>query len=349
MMISDQIVLGGTSTYLRTDSGSANLVDASASTVSRTPALPSRQVWDVAGLEILLESDSLEPLLHLPDSNATPFLEIRLVKELFPDVFANTFETRMHGLSGFKDFENGTFSNCIATIVDDYPTLVSIGTEQCQWASTVYKLPVKVDVFAASWDLAVSRLGFHGQCSYDIELRLWIDTNTNRTPDQIVTLAEANNPTDPRRYIVDDGQSPLECQAFQVVFTADVKVDASFYETHRLEPGSAGVPELPAGQSIGMPLLRSFRLLERVASDYTFWSLHELIQKAGFYQLLDPPNDSLRRLLVFLDVPGQIDGNASPASTYEHLEVRLSNAHFSRVQIRLQGSERLWLSGEQQA
>ena len=65
-MISDQITLGSSSTYLLNADDKPNLGGDSPST-ARTPKLNPNQIWDISGLELLIEGDDLMPLLHMPD------------------------------------------------------------------------------------------------------------------------------------------------------------------------------------------------------------------------------------------------------------------------------------------
>ena len=236
-MISDQITLGSSAAYLRNASGLANLGGTSPST-AKTKKLEPNQIWDITGLELLIEGDDLTPLLHLPDTLDNPLMEIKVQKEVFPALFTNPFETRVHNIAGFDDFERGKSTNCFVTEVNNIPTLVSKRTDTCEWKSVVYKLPVPINIYAASWELATSRLVNQEQFDYNIELFVWQSHNTNNQADSIVELALNTDADDARTYFPTETELStklINCWAFQIKFTASVKVDSSFYESHRMD------------------------------------------------------------------------------------------------------------------
>jgi hypothetical protein len=352
-MISDQITLGSSSAYLRNDSGSANLGGTSPST-ARTKKLEPNQIWDISGLELLIEGDDLTPLLHLPDTLDNPLMEIKIQKEVFPSLFANPFETRVHNVAGFDDFERGKSSNCFVTEVNNIPTLVSKGTDLCNWESVVYKLPYAIDIYAASWELATSRLVNEEQFEYTIELYIWPDHDTDvevkpielspiKSPDDDA-LHYLSDADDARKYHLQENERKT-CQAFKLRFYAKVKVDSAFYESHRMEFNSSHQVSTMAGDTIGIPLLRSIRLLERVESNYRFYSLNELIQAASFYQMFDQQGSNFNRLLLNLDVSAVLVGREksqdSETNDFEFLEFDVSSLKFQRVQAKLLIDERL--------
>lgn len=361
-MISDRITLGSSSSYLRNANGSFNLGGATPST-ARTQKLNPNQIWDVSGLELLIEAHDLTPLLHAPDTLDNPLIEIKIQKEVFPSLFANPFETRVHNVAGFDDFERGTSTNCFVTEVNKIPTLVSKGSDTCQWESVIYKLPTATDIYAASWELATSRLVDEAQFVYTIKLAVWPDHNTDHAPIKEIELSlnkSSDNGTidaggndtlyylsdadDVRMYHLQENERSTKYQAFQLKFYAAVKVDSAFYESHRIDFRPDQVSAL-AGDTIGIPLLRSIRLLERVESNYRFYSLNELIQAASFYQMFDPQGGNFHRLLLTVDSSAVLVGREKTAglgeNDYEFLELAVFDNRFTRVQAKLIANERL--------
>lgn len=347
-MISDQITLGSSSAYLLNPNDQPNLGGASPST-ARTPKLAPNQIWDVSGLELLIEGDDLTSLLHLPDTLDTPLMEMQIQKEVYPSLYTNPFATRAHNVAGFDDFERGQSMDCFVTEVNKIPTLVSRNSDYCEWKSVVYKLPAGIDIYAASWELATSRLVHEKQFKYSIKLLIWRDHNTDRTADAEFELANETDADDARTWRFnpnpnDPNPQPNDCHAFQLLFTATVEVDSTFYQSHRVEltdeQGSA-----VAGGTIGTPLLRSIRLLERVESSYRYYSLNELIQEASFYQMFDPQGSNLNRLILSLDysavLVGKKDMENAGGDDYEYFELAVTSDAFSRVQAKLLINERL--------
>ncbi len=347
-MISDRISLGRESAYFLNANNLPNLGGISPAT-ARTPKLAANRIWDISGLELLIEGENLTPLLHLPNASNTPLLEVRIQKEVFPCLFTDPFATRTHNVAGFDDFERGESMNCFVTEVNNIPTLVSRNSEYCEWRSVVYKLPVGVDLYAASWELATSRLVHGDQFDYSIKLSIWHDHNIDRTADADFELAKDTDADVARtwRYApnqTEPSQPPQNCHAFQLHFSATVKADSTFYQSHRMEfiAGQAGAQ---TGSTIGIPLLRAIRLLERVESNNKFYSLNELIQKANFYHLFDPQSSQFNRLILSLDysavLVGKEDMFNAGGDDYEYFELAVTCDAFSRVQAKLTASERL--------
>lgn len=341
-MISDQITLGGTAAYLLNDEERPNLAEGGLVT-ARTPELLPNQIWDISGLEMLIEGEDLAPLLHRPDALEASLLEVKVQKEVFPGLFANPFGTRVHNVAGFDDFERGKAVNCFATEVGGIPTLVSRGSGICHWTSDVYKLPTAINIQAASWELATSRLVHEDQFTYDIKLFVWHDHNTRREADEKFDLALEADADDARAYRFKEGEVISRCHAFQLHFTARVTVDSAFYESHRMDFRADQRPAA-AGDTIGIPLLRSIRLLEAVESSHRFYSLNELIQRSGEYQIFAPQGGNFHRLLLTLDISAVLVGkektDSSGIDDYEYLELTVAGDAFSRVQAKLVATER---------
>ena len=341
-MISDQITLGSSAAYLLNGHNRPNLAEGGM-VMARTPELLPNQIWDISGIELLIEGEDLSPLLHRPDALATPLLEVKVQKEVFPGLFANPFGTRVHNVAGFGDFERGKASNCFATEVNGIPTLVSRGSGECHWASDTYKLPTAIDIQAASWELATSRLVHEDQFEYGIKLFVWHDHNINREADGKFDLALEADANDARAYRFEEGEAAGRCHAFQLYFTANVTVDSAFYESHRMDFRAGQQPAM-AGDTIGIPLLRSIRLLEAVESSHRFYSLNELIQRAGEYQIFAPQGKNFHRLLLTLDISAVLVGKEKTAGSgiddREYLELTVAGDTFSRVQAKLVAIER---------
>lgn len=340
-MISDQISLGSKRAYLRTEAGATNLGGTTPSS-AKTPPLNPYQIWRISGMELLLEGNNLASLVRPPEPLDTPLFEVSIQKEVFPALFTNPYQTRVHNVAGMEDFAAGTLVNCFPTFVNDIPTLVSREEKTCQWTSTVYKLPLAVELFAASWELASSRLVHEQQFSYSIRLRAWSDHQTSGPEDLLIELAQGTDADDARWYPFNANQQAFKMKAFQLEFEAEVTVDGAFYESHQLEFSNPKEAANRLGEGIGTPLLRSIRLLERVESSYAYYSLAELIQAASFFEQIGGSESNFQRLLLQLDLTALLVGREdATADPYEYLELTVHNNQFSNFQVRLSIDESL--------
>lgn len=342
-MISDQITLGSSSAYLLNSDGLSNLGGNTPST-ARTPKLNANQIWDIEGVELLIEGEDLTALLHLPDVLDNPLMEVKIQKEVYPSLFTNPFGTRAHNVAGFDDFERGESTNCFVTEVNKIPTLVSRNSDRCLWQSVIYKLPTAINFFAASWELATSRLVHEEQFEYRITLFIWHNHDTDRDADESIDLANNTDADDARNYRFNPDQLLTNCHAFQLRFSATVKVDSTFYQSHRMDFTDEQASTMTGG-TIGLPLLRSIRLLERVESNFRYYSLNELIQEASFYQMFDPQGGDFNRLILSLDYSAVLVGKKDKKNVgdedYEFFELTVTSDIFSKVQAKLLVSERL--------
>lgn len=342
-MISDHVTLGSSSSYLLNQNGQPNLA-ADIGLANRTPRLLPDQIWDIAGIELLLERTDLAPLLTMADDQPTPLIEIRVQKEMFPSLFASPFETRTHSLAGSEDFRRGKFQNCFDTNVNGVPTIVSRGSDRCVWTSAIYQAPLDLSFAAASWELASSRLIDAAQFEYNIKLNIWHNAQTDRPPDATLMLANHTDADDARSVPI-ASQDATSVRAFQLVFAAEVRAEAAFSETHQIDTPAAKA-------SIGTPLLRGIRLVQNVENHLCYHSLAEMIQAASFYQML-PLAGGFQQLMLMLDTSAVLVGrhSADDASSddYEFFEVTVHDPRFQRVQARLVVNERLILRDAREA
>ena len=128
-MIIDRTQLAGHRAYFK---GSNNRINLAGQRSQSQPLGKGKQV-DISGIEILIESETdLGGLFKFDQGVDTPPLfSITVMKEMFPQVFADPFAHRVHNISGFEDFKRGELVNGKVMDVDGVPTIVSVGTDPC--------------------------------------------------------------------------------------------------------------------------------------------------------------------------------------------------------------------------
>ena len=143
-MIIDRIPISGPGSYFyaQSDNGLGDFdsweLARPQPTISRTPPMKQGQQWQISGIHMYLQAEDLIPLFLRQEE---PIMKISLTKEMFPGHFSDPFSNRVHTISGFVDFNKGTFENCKPLDIEGVPTLVSVGSAKCIWRSQIYILP----------------------------------------------------------------------------------------------------------------------------------------------------------------------------------------------------------------
>jgi hypothetical protein len=332
-MIIDQAPLAGNAAYLRpnpeNDPANINLAPEAVTPspteqIGRSLKLAEGIVLQVAGVDLLIEGDDLLPLFS---RKQTKLFTLEIVKEMFPGLNRDPYGCRVHIISGSGDFQRGKLLNCQVMEVDGVPTLVSTGTGTCVWASEKYTMPQTIDLTDVAWDMPLSRLTPAGSFNYRLDLLVWHDA-----PDQNpVTIHLANNfiGPDKLRLLEDlhfpDGAPLNKISAYALKFEAKIDHDAYMRERYS---GASNAP------TQGRPLLAAVNLLERVDSQYTFYSLNELAIAATNYKVFEMENGKLRRFTCSLRVPASL-------TREESISLRVAAGHFKNVEARLR-AVRLW-------
>lgn len=106
-MIIDRMPLAGRAAYLG-DGDSINLA-AAADQSGRTDEILEGQSYEIAGLSLYLEGDDLLALYARDDK---PLIQVAVIKEMFPGLFADPNAHRVHTVAGFEDLRRGTGRAC---------------------------------------------------------------------------------------------------------------------------------------------------------------------------------------------------------------------------------------------
>jgi len=349
-MITDKIQLTGLDAFFRDPlSGTTNLATVAPVTVRSTPLNKGRQL-EISGIQLLIEADDLQPFLSYPSDQAqdpplpvvAPLFKIRVMKEMFPGLFADPFSHRVHNIAGFLDFRDGELTNARVMEVEGIPTICSTGKDTCTWKSREYKLPGPISINAVAWELASAKFTPPDSFHYKIEIVLNSGADTISI-DNAGQLLKA----DVKRAV--EGLNKQNISSFQINFTAKVFEDAYMMER-----------SLPlVNENMGRPLLRAINLLEPVQSVFEFSSLIELQNQCSGFHLFETPGPEIKRLIAAIDInavlvnsphqfihPGN-DPN-DPAynsyhanSRFEFIEVELMHKGFTKWEAKRMGSELL--------
>lgn len=325
-MIIDRVQLAGLDAYFHDGADNINL----AGQTFRSRNLGKGKQTEISGIELMIESDN--DLTELFRRQADPLIEVRVMKEMFPTLFADPFRHRVHTIAGFDDFNSGNLENCRAMDVDGIPTIVSVGTETCLWTSPVYRLPEQVNLTAIAWELAATRKTAADSFTYTITVET-LDINGNVIDS--IEVASALDPTAPRKF---ENLDLTGVMLYRVIFKAGVNRDAALYEKHTTM----------IGESIGTPLLRAVNVLEPVSSTYEIYSLNELRSLSSDYHLFEHETgwlsgifpQPLKRMLVTLDMSAilvQSDEEDVSNGIYEFIEINVPGGNFSNVEARIIG------------
>jgi hypothetical protein len=336
-MIIDRVRVSGIRAYLQdpNNPGSPNLAGPN-SIVARSAPLGKGQQWQVGGVSFVMEANDLTPLFDRaaePPSGPAPapLFSVTVQKEIFPGLFTDPYQHRVHNIAGFDDFKRGTFENCKAFEIEGTPTIVSVGTGPCRWLSQVYELPAPVSFDLAAWELAASRKAPNRSFSYSINLLWWPAGQTPSASPTTTSLASSASPTAIR---LARPASVANVAFYQIEFIANVRSDAAIDEKH------AAILR----DSMGRPLLRAVNLLEPIGSANNFYTLGELLARCPDYHLFEGTAPPLKKLWACLDLsvtlvnsPNQKAGVGN--SDYEFIEVTTAGAQFTRFQACLHADE----------
>ena len=313
-MIIDQIRLSGEQAYLR-DGDRIDLTNPIAT--GSTEPIGEGMILEVTGIDILLES---EKLLDLYRRRPSQLLSVEVKKEMFPGLFADPYQHRVHTVGGFEDFKRGKLVNIRAMEVDGVPTLVSVGTDLCQWTSGIYRMPKPITLVAAAWDAAISRLTAEQAFQYTLIIVCWTQEPFDDGSAQTITLT--NKPDD--KFSTKDGRfregfAVDGVIAYQVFFEAEVQHDTFLHERH------VGSQEI---DSLGVPLLQAVHVLEQTPPAYHFHSLQELILNSADYELFNDQLMPPKRLAANLNISATLTENESITLTvhedvFQYVEARL--------------------------
>jgi hypothetical protein len=309
-MIVESTVLAGIDAYLRDTSGSVEL----ASNGGKTPQLEPGTEWGIHSLHIRVTAHDLRDRFGRESAFV---LQIAVVKELFPDLFADPYAHRVHAISGFEDFRRGRMQHVDALEVDGVPTLVALESGTPTWQSARYDLPRPVRLAAAGWTMPVSRRA-DDLFRYTLTLAVWPAGAQAAAPLEL-TLANRRAPRDMRAAQPLAG-IPAEVVAWQLRLEADVDVDLALAERHHAGEGA------PFGPS----LLDGIYLLESVASPLVFNSLQELLAAATEHHCFTEPDGRLTQVLVRLPL-------AATLGAGETIRLEAANGRFDSVQAFLSG------------
>ena len=331
-MIIDTVRMAGLDAYFKDKAGRLNLGGSNPLRV-RTKLLGRGEQLNISSIELLIESDN--DLAELFKRSQKPLLSLTVMKEMFPQLFADPFQHRVHNIAGFEDFKRGMLKNGKVMDVEGIPTIVSVGSGTCVWNSPIYQMasPIKVD--HAAWELAASTKTLKDNFKYSLDLDVFDHTEALVTS---VKLADSLDPTKPRKA---ESLGLEDISFYRVKFAADVARDAFLYEKH----------STLIGESVGTPLLRAVNLLEPVESIYHIFSLQELLSHASEYHLFEFQGQPLRKMIVALDVSATLvcsdhetifnNDPADRKSLFEFVEIEVKSDRFSNVEARSVG-EVLW-------
>jgi hypothetical protein len=326
-MIIDRVRLAGLDAYLR-DQGVVNLA-VSNNHRGQSTSVKEGVGIDVSGISLLLEANDLLKLY--PRSAAPhdkPLLAITVKKEMFPEFFADPYAHRVHTIAGFEDFQRGILSAMRPMEVEGQATLVSLGSGSCGWVSPAYRLHGPIQIAAAAWDLATSRLTPPDSFTYTLSLVYWTvgqDPETD-TPSAAL-LAPASGPGAVARpgYLRHRADIQLkDVISYRIAFKANVNYDAFLTE---MQFG----PDV--GRSLGRPLLRAVHVLEPIESIYKIYCLHELESRCSEFTLLDVAQP-LRTLSAYIDLPAMLIEN-------EEIAIQVAPELFERCEARLDAEIRI--------
>ncbi|MDY7094810.1 MAG: hypothetical protein SX243_17700 [Acidobacteriota bacterium] len=322
-MIIDQAALAGHSAYLvdfDADPKEVNL--ALPDRVGRTPEVYRGKVLEVSGIDLHIEGKDLPRLLR---RSPRPLLTVEVTKEMFPSLYKDPYQHRVHTVGGYEDLERGTLQGLRCLKVDGLATLVSTGEGASFWRSATYRLPEAVHLDSAAWDLATSKRTPDDGFQYSLKLRVWGPGQDVEDPDagEVISLIASGKPSD-RRLRDGLGTAARKVMAYQLELGARVNHDAYLLERHQ-GPRDA--------ESLGRPLLRSVSLLERVEPTHSYHSLHELLAGAEDYHLYQEPTGPPRRLDLRLGVSASL-------AEGESISLRIGEHHqgvFDYLSARLEG------------
>lgn len=321
-MIIDRVQVAGPEAYLL-DAGQINLATSPTRTGSSV-TIPEGVAFEISGIRLYLEAKNLTPLFPNSGFNTPPLLELQVVKEMFPDLYADPYTNRVHTLAGHDDFNRGTLVRMRLMEVDGLATLVSLERGDCSYTSPLYRMYRPMRFERAAWDLATSRLTSSDGFTYSLVVEYW---TTGQNPDtdapgsQDLTPATGATPADLRKR---ENLGLKDVIAYRLVFKAHV-----VHDTYLTEFSERSDPEEPYGR----PLLRKVHILETVPSPYAVHSLMELEARCGDFTIIDFVQPQ-RRLSAEIMISARLMEN-------EQITLRVANGIWERVEARIIGEFRV--------
>lgn len=341
-MLLDTIKLSGLDAYLianRKDPDPANRINLCGDTTDLTgfsPEIGKGQLIEMSGIFIQIEGEDLVPLFQRQQE---PLISIEVKKEMFPGLFSDPYQHRVHTIAGFDDFNRGSLENLKVMEVDGFPTLVSFGSLPCRWTSAIYQFPDPFTLDAAAWYLPTSKLTPPDGFNYSLKLNFWkADEDLGQAAQHSIRLAGIDTKPTGDRFIVDlaiclDSADvlPVDIIAYQIEFNATVN-----YDTY-LKEYQVG---LENKESTGRPLLRSVNLLEKVKPIYKFYSLNELINESADHQFFEEHQGKLKKINATIYITAALEEKEEISLTV-HNDTLPQKKKLTYVDARLGGEIKL--------
>lgn len=308
-MLLDTIKLSGLDAYLianRDAPNPENRINLCRDTIAGISCkVGEGQLIEMSGIFIQIEGKDLVPLFQ---RQKKPLISIEVKKEMFPGLFSDPYQHRVHTIAGFDDFNRGILENLKVMEIDGYPTLVSFGSSPCKWISAVYKFPNPFTLDAAAWYIPTSKLTPQEGFKYSLKMNFWkAGEDLDQAAQHSVPLAENKIPNADR--FIPDLDGSLDTKnivAYQIEFDATVN-----YDTY-LKEYQVG---LENKESMGRPLLRSVNLLEKVKPAYEFYSLNELINVSAAHRFFDEHNKKLKKINATIYITAALEENETISLT----------------------------------
>ncbi|VVB95465.1 Uncharacterised protein [uncultured archaeon] len=341
-MMLDTIKLSGLDAYLKADSDDSdptNRINLSRDTTRLTGVcltVGKGQLMEISGIFIQIEGTDLVPLFQRQQE---PLISIEVKKEMFPGLFSDPYQHRVHTIAGFDDFNRGVLENLKVMDVDGYPTLVSFGSLPCKWTSAIYQFPHPFTVDAAAWYLPTSKQTPPDGFKYSIKLNFWkADEKLDQAAQHSILLAGIDTKPTADRFIDDldiclDSADvlPVDIIAYQIEFNATVNYDTYLKEY---------LVGLENKESMGRPLLRSVNLLEKVTPAYEFYSLNELINSSAAHQFFEERQGKLKKINATIYITAALEKDEA-ISLMVHNDTLPRTKKLAYVDARLDGEIRL--------
>jgi hypothetical protein len=295
-MIIDIINSAGENVYLKDAAGNLNLAAAIPSTAI-TKAIEKGKQVNVTGIQFYFEGNDLFPLFNYLEDDGTgnlvkrnqPLISISVFKEILPGLFSDPYKSRIHSLGGFQDFKRGTFENCDVYKINNKPTIISLGTEQCKWNSIRYELPENISLDSAYWEIPAAKDTPPTAFNYTINLFAYDNVGNLLSGGAPIVLANNLDPTQKR---IKKNINLQNVRFYELEVIADVKHDSTL--TERIVTEKA--------DTIGRPLLEGIYLLEPVQTKFDFYSLQEFLTECSDYEMFQLQGLPFKKLMATLNI-----------------------------------------------
>jgi hypothetical protein len=337
-MIIDIINSAGGKAYLKDSLFNLNLALEIPSRAITEIVGKGKQV-NVSGIQFYIEGSDLFPLFNLLEADVSgklskrnqPLISISVNKEILPGLFADPFKSRIHTLGGFQDFKRGTFDNCDVYSIDNKPTIVSQGTEQCKWKSIKYELPEDITLDSAYWEIPSVKDTPASAFKYSINLYAYDSAGNAINGGAATVLANDLDPTQKR---IKQNIKLTNVRFYELELTADVKHDSTLTERIVIEKAD----------TIGRPLLEGVYLIEPVKSKFDFYSLQEFLAECSEYEMFQLQGLPFKKLLATLNLSSilvQSPNENTANGEYEYITVEVHTNALNVLTAKLVSSEYL--------